>query len=107
MWNVISLVSFSVAAVLSFERYAFEIAGVSELEKQAEAVSSLVTGQDMFMSLPTGVGKSLCYVLLPLVLDSPPEPPEVNITVPAWCSCKLTCAGLQSSFRSSYMLSFS
>ena len=56
------MASFSVAAVLSFVRYAFEIAGVSELEKQAEAISSLVTGQDMFMSLPTGSGKSLCLL---------------------------------------------
>ena len=49
--SFVIMVSFKVAAVLSFTCYAFEIAGVSELEKQAEAISSIVTGQDMFMCL--------------------------------------------------------
>ena len=36
---------------------------------QVEAVTTLVLGRDVFISLPTGYGKSLCYSCLPLVFD--------------------------------------
>ena len=36
---------------------------------QAEAVSTFILGRDVFLSLPTGYGKSLCYSCLPLVFD--------------------------------------
>ena len=32
-------------------------------------IHSFITGNDVFVSLPTGYGKSLCFVLLPLVFD--------------------------------------
>jgi len=34
-----------------------------------EAVKAFVEGNNVFMSLPTGFGKSLCFVLLPYVFD--------------------------------------
>ena len=38
--------------------------------KQLEAVCSFVAGNDTFVTLPTGYGKSLIYAILPLVFDS-------------------------------------
>ena len=38
-------------------------------EEQREAVIHFVSGEDVFVSLPTGAGKSLCYGLLPLIFD--------------------------------------
>ena len=38
-------------------------------EEQKKALFSFVTGRDMFVSLPTGYGKSLCYALLPFIFD--------------------------------------
>ncbi len=44
--------------------------GYSELRaKQALVVKKFVHGQDVFVSLPTGSGKSLCYCILPTVFD--------------------------------------
>ena len=44
--------------------------GLASLKaKQHEVISKFVGGQDVFISLPTGYGKSLCYALLPLVFD--------------------------------------
>ena len=38
-------------------------------EKQLEALESFIGGNDTFISLPTGYGKSLIYAILPLVFD--------------------------------------
>lgn len=38
-------------------------------EKQIEAIDSFVKGKDVFVSLPTGYGKSIIYVSLRLVFD--------------------------------------
>ena len=37
--------------------------------EQQEAVVNFVTGRDVFVSLPTGAGKYLCYLVLPIVFD--------------------------------------
>ena len=37
--------------------------------EQNKAIVHFVNGQDVFISLPTGAGKSLCYILLPVVFD--------------------------------------
>ncbi len=37
--------------------------------EQREAVIYFLSGEDVFISLPTGAGKSLCYGLLPFVFD--------------------------------------
>ena len=44
--------------------------GFTDLKKeQKEAVREFVGGKDVFVSLPTGFGKSLCYIALPGVFD--------------------------------------
>lgn len=37
--------------------------------EQRRSVEKFVSGQDVFVSLPTGFGKSLCYAILPRVFD--------------------------------------
>ena len=36
---------------------------------QREAIKALASGHDVFITLPTGYGKSVCNTLLPLVFD--------------------------------------
>ena len=44
--------------------------GFAELfPKQREAVEAFVSGRDVFISLPTGYGKSFCYGCLPIVFN--------------------------------------
>ena len=44
--------------------------GVTLRPEQTEAVRSVAMGKDVFVSLPTGAGKSVCYAILPMVFDS-------------------------------------
>ena len=36
-------------------------------DEQRKAVAAFIQGKDVFVSLPTGSGKSLCFALLPLL----------------------------------------
>jgi ATP-dependent DNA helicase RecQ len=56
--------------------------GYSNLKKQQEAVVRHVLSKgDVFVSLPTGKGKSLCYSVLPLVFDQLRQPRETRSLV--------------------------
>ena len=39
-------------------------------DKQVKAVKAFVSGSDVFVSLPTGYGKSVIYAVLPPVFDT-------------------------------------
>ncbi len=54
-----------VSAVEAGRRLGFELRA-----KQQEAVLNFVRGHDVFVSLPTGSGKSLCYGVLPWTFDT-------------------------------------
>ena len=43
--------------------------GYPNVRPKQEAVSYFIDGKDVFVSLPTGSGKSLCYCILPGVFD--------------------------------------
>ena len=44
--------------------------GITQLKpKQREAMLSFLSGIDVFVTLPTGYGKSIIYGLLPVVFD--------------------------------------
>ena len=43
--------------------------GVTLKDKQYESIKHFCRGKDVFVSLPTGYGKSIIYVILPLVFN--------------------------------------
>ena len=63
---------------------AMQVFGLKSLKyQQREAIREFVSGRDVFVSLPTGFGKSYCYALLPTVFDSlrPHEEPSIVLCV--------------------------
>ena len=64
------MANFSVASVKDAVRDAVLKLGYLNLkEKQHEVILSFVKGNDVFVSLPTGSGKSLCFAVLPRTFD--------------------------------------
>ena len=60
----------SASAIASSLKSAFVRLGYNSVrEEQHESVRAILEGRDVFMSLPTGSGKSLCYSCVPLVFD--------------------------------------
>ena len=58
------------ATVLAVIVDSFKQLGYQEPKaEQIEAIFEFVSGRDAFVVLPTGSGKSLCYVALPLIFD--------------------------------------
>ena len=44
--------------------------GFPELKpEQKEAVAAFISGKDVFVCLPMGFGKTLCYIVLPALFD--------------------------------------
>ena len=61
--------------------YALEMVGEGQLvlkNKQLEAMEVLYKGQDVFLLLPTGYGKSICFECLPFLYDH-----KLGLTSPA------------------------
>ena len=73
-------------------------------EEQEEAIRSILTGKDTFVSLPSGYGKSLICAALPMVFDRVLDRSRRGNTVVTKCGlCKSTyiphCHGRFSRFH--------
>ena len=71
------MASFSESEVASaLSRAATKLGYSTLLPQQERVVRAFVQGRDVFVSLPTGSGKSLCYCLLPYFRRVVREPAE-------------------------------
>ena len=70
-------------------------------DDQANAIREFVAGRDVFVTLPTGSGKSLCYAALPFVFDflrAQSESPSIVVVL------QCTCTNISFSHRSSHFV---
>ena len=90
---------------------AFSIGCSSVRVEQKTALLQFLSGNDIFVCLPTGYGKSLCYILLPLIFDRLNTQisltsvilvvsPLVSLTSTAWLfyTCSTSIAFLTATF---------
>lgn len=75
---------------------ACHVVGITLKEKQREAVVTFVRGSDVFVSLPTGFGKSMCFVLLPLIYDVLRHRSDTSIVI---CISPLTSLMMEQSAK--------
>ena len=67
----VKIMAYSSCSVSVAVATALQSLGYSELKPmQKQVVDAFVGGRDVFVSLPTGSGKSLCYSILPSVFDT-------------------------------------
>ena len=64
-----SFVDSTFASALAFSLEKLGLSSVSLKEEQRAAIKAVYEGTDVFVCLPTGYGKSLCYQTLPFVMD--------------------------------------
>ena len=58
------------AAVIEAVRKAAHRLGFSKLRRHQEAAAiAFIEGNDVFVSLPTGSGKTVCFAILPFAFD--------------------------------------
>ncbi len=67
--TVVSASSEDFSSALTFSLGQLKLPGLSLKEEQRAAIKAVYEGKDVFVSLPTGYGKSLCYQTLPFVLS--------------------------------------
>jgi len=62
--------NYQIMATIYYHNYAATKLGYELLKtEQKEAVKAFAESNDVFVSLPAGFGKSLCFTLLPYVFD--------------------------------------
>ena len=64
------MASYNTSDTIGMIRTAASYFGFNLKQEQESALKEFVGGSDLFVSLPTGYGKSLCYGLLPTVFDT-------------------------------------
>ena len=71
------------ARIEAIARRVAAAAGFQRLkQEQVQAVVEFVRGRDVFVSLPTGFGKSLIYGILPAVIEiARGRPPKMSIAL--------------------------
>ena len=62
-------------------------------EEQTETVKAFLGGRDVFIALPTGSGKRVCYTALPVVVDNLRKELQMEVSNP---SCTLVVSPLVS-----------